>query len=340
MRSFCMVGHGYQRGLRRNCLPGYRAERVEAEAEDLRPRHRAFQLTLRCADPMPTRDAPGSRLLHKPAPGGVVPLDEAQGPCNVVHFEMQGSLVAAASAALLEVVNPVQALLHAARGQALHVCDGARACQWPLPIHVHHQHLPIGLALVDEADRAQWQAAHHSADTGRCIAKVEHVQRVIVTGGPVELIFQLWVPKGPWEAAVIEGNGPAEGSELLRALGILLDGVLRHVRLHLELLQSAHRHFVDVVEERRGLVQPCLHMELHVVPERYLRGWGRDVAGGHLLAGGWGCRDCLGRNPDASAARSPAQPRLLPAPAPRYGDASQHRSCQAFKPCQPDRSGR
>mmetsp|Transcript_69236 Transcript_69236/g.140769 ORF Transcript_69236/g.140769 Transcript_69236/m.140769 type:complete len:334 (-) Transcript_69236:286-1287(-) len=266
MRSFCMVGHGYQRGLRRNCLPGYRAERVEAEAEDLRPRHRAFQLTLRCADPMPTRDAPGSRLLHKPAPGGVVPLDEAQGPCNVVHFEMQGSLVAAASAALLEVVNPVQALLHAARGQALHVCDGARACQWPLPIHVHHQHLPIGLALVDEADRAQWQAAHHSADTGRCIAKVEHVQRVIVTGGPVELIFQLWVPKGPWEAAVIEGNGPAEGSELLRALGILLDGVLRHVRLHLELLQSAHRHFVDVVEERRGLVQPCLHMEVHMVP--------------------------------------------------------------------------
>mmetsp|Transcript_62802 Transcript_62802/g.162957 ORF Transcript_62802/g.162957 Transcript_62802/m.162957 type:complete len:234 (-) Transcript_62802:6-707(-) len=165
------------------------------------------------ADPMSSSNTVRPRLLDQRAPGLVVLLDEADGPLGVVDLEVQLRLVA--SVAALEVVDPIQALADATGSDALDVLDRARLPQRPRLLRVHRQDLPICLALVDKADRAQWPALNHLADAHRAVTEIKDVERVIVAWRIVELVDLVWVTEGLGKAAVVEGHGAPESCKAI-----------------------------------------------------------------------------------------------------------------------------
>mmetsp|Transcript_108831 Transcript_108831/g.304126 ORF Transcript_108831/g.304126 Transcript_108831/m.304126 type:complete len:370 (+) Transcript_108831:905-2014(+) len=219
-------------------------------------------------DPMPPRFAIRVRLSHETAPGSVISLDQSFGPLGVVHLVVQRGGVL--PRAVLEVLHPPEHLLNAPWSHVLDVLDGLRVRQRPR-LGIHDEHLPVGLALVHEAHGSQDAALDDVPDAHRVAADVQDVQRVVVSRGTMELVDLLRVTVRLREAAVVEGYGPPEGPEPRGPHGVLHDPVVGLPWLHLVLVQRAKGDLVHVAEEPSVLVEPRLHVQVNVVPQRDIR---------------------------------------------------------------------
>mmetsp|Transcript_101571 Transcript_101571/g.313372 ORF Transcript_101571/g.313372 Transcript_101571/m.313372 type:complete len:264 (-) Transcript_101571:631-1422(-) len=197
-------------------------------------------------------------FLEKLLPAHMVLRNQAQGGAHVVDCEVQGGLILAATA--LEVIDPLEALIDAARSEAVDVVDRPSVCKRLTDVDIHREDLPVSLTLVNEAHRPEGSAAHHLANPCYPRGEVQDVQGVVVPGSAAELVSVLRVAERLREATVVEGHRPAECCKAAGALGVLLHPVLRQVRLDLELLETTPRHFVHVVVEACVLIKPALHV--------------------------------------------------------------------------------
>jgi len=162
-------------------------------------------------DPMSTGNAIRTCLCNETAPRCMVLLDQAQRLLRTVDLEVQCGLVT--SFALLEVVDPLQALLHTTRTDALHVLDRACLGKRPSLIHIHGKDLPICLALVDQEHCTKRAALHNHTNTHGAAAEVQNVKWVVIARRVVQLVHLLRVTVGLRQTAVVEGHRPAEGRE-------------------------------------------------------------------------------------------------------------------------------
>mmetsp|Transcript_80152 Transcript_80152/g.194343 ORF Transcript_80152/g.194343 Transcript_80152/m.194343 type:complete len:404 (+) Transcript_80152:852-2063(+) len=161
----------------------------------------------------------------------------------------------------------MQALRNTTRCDAVDVLNGLRLGDLLRGVNVHCEDLPVGLALINKAHSTKWPAPHHLANSCNLRGQVQDVQGIVVAGCAVELVLAVWVAEGLGEAAVVEGHRPAKGRQALGAPGVLFDGVLGQMGLDLELLQAAERHLVHIAVEAEVLIQPRLHVQVHIVPE-------------------------------------------------------------------------
>mmetsp|Transcript_51349 Transcript_51349/g.156069 ORF Transcript_51349/g.156069 Transcript_51349/m.156069 type:complete len:256 (-) Transcript_51349:122-889(-) len=189
---------------------------------------------LRWADPVPRGAAAGVRAADELSPRREVALDEPEGLVLAMYIEVQLRL--ALPAALLEIVDPLEALGHAARGDPVDVFDRSRLREFAADLGVDCQDLPVSLTFVDEANGTEHPALHHLSHSNGAVAEIQNVQRVVVARRVVKVVQALGVAVRLGQAAVIEGHGSPKSRQTGRAFGVLGDSIILHVRLHLKFL--------------------------------------------------------------------------------------------------------